>query len=298
MSALEAALLGIVQGVTEFLPISSSAHLILARDLFGWNLEDDFALAFDVACHVGTLAAVAAFFRADVRALAAAALRPAAWRTAGDPEARLLRAVAIATVPVVVVGVAAGDWITSTLRTPEVAAVSLAGGALAMLAAERIGRRPRTPQRASAPHPGPRRADDARADDAAPDDARPDDAPGWAGSLVLGAAQAAALAPGVSRSGAVLVAAMLGGMRRARAARFAFLLGIPAIAGAGAKGMLDVAGGGVPPGGPTALAVGAVASGLVGYVAIAGFVRYVARHTLAPFAYYRIGLAAAVLLAR
>ena len=271
--------------MTEFLPISSSAHLILTRNLFGWRLDDDFALAFDVACHVGTLVAVVACFRADVRALAVAAVRPAAWLTAGDPDARLLRSLAIATVPVVVAGVAAGDWIARTLRTPEVAALSLAAGALAMLAAERIGRR-RSPSRAWSLEGRPGAGSGA------------EDVPGWVWSLALGVAQAAALVPGVSRSGAVLVAAMLAGLRRERAARFAFLLGIPAIAGAGAMGLLDLAGGRVPPGGLTALVVGAVASGLVGYVAIVGFLRYVARHTLDPFAAYRIGLAAVVLLAR
>jgi len=276
LSALQAGLLGIVQGVTEFLPISSSAHLILARDLLGWHLDGDFALVFDVACHVGTLAAVVAYFRSEVRGLAGAVLRGSTWLAAGDRDGRLLRSLALATVPVVVVGLAAGDAIAGALRTPEVAAASLAAGAFVMLAAERVGRGRR----------------------GRPSGSGSDDALGWAPSLGLGVAQAAALVPGVSRSGAVLTVAMLIGVRRPAAARFAFLLGIPAIAGAGAKGTLDLAAGGVPPGGLTALAIGALASGLVGYVAIAGFLRYVARHTLDAFAVYRIGLSAAVLLAR
>ena len=278
MSALQAGLLGIVQGVTEFLPISSSAHLILARDLFGWRFDDDFGLAFDVACHTGTLVAVVVYFYSDARALAAAAVRPATWRGAADREAQMVRSVAIATMPVVVVGVATGDWIASALRTPEVAAVSLAAGAVAMLAAERIGRGRGRPRNRGA--------------------GAGEDALGWACSLAIGVAQAAALVPGVSRSGAVLTGAMLIGLRREPAARFAFLLGIPAILGAGAKGAFDLAAGSVPPGGLAALAVGAVASGLVGYMAIFGFLRYVARHTLVPFALYRIGLSAAVLVAR
>ena len=317
MSALQAGLLGIVQGVTEFLPISSSAHLILARDLLGWHLDDRFALAFDVACHVGTLAAVAAYFHADVRALARAALRRSAWLGTADRDGRRLRSLAVATVPVVLVGLAAGDAIAGALRTPEVAAATLAAGAVAMLAAERTGRR-----RGRA---GGTRADsgpvsgadsgavsgadsgsvsgadsgsDSGADSGSGSGAGQDGALAWGPSLGLGIAQAAALVPGVSRSGAVLTVAMLLGVRRESAARFAFLLGIPAIAGAGAKGALDLAAGGVPPGGLAALGIGALASGLVGYVAIFGFLRYVARHTLDPFALYRIGLAAAVLLAR
>jgi undecaprenyl-diphosphatase len=285
LSALQAGLLGIVQGVTEFLPISSSAHLILVRDLLGWRLDDDFALAFDVACHVGTLAAVAAYFRSDVRALARAALRRSTWSEAGDRDARLLRSLAVATLPVVVVGLAAGDWIAGAVRTPEVAAASLAAGAVAMLAAERSGR-------GRGPGPGHPRGS------ASGSGSGEDAALGWVPSLGLGSAQAAALVPGVSRSGAVLTVAMLVGLRRDRAARFAFLLGIPAIAGAGAKGTIDLAAGSMPPEGLAALGIGAVASGLVGYVAIFGFLRYVARHTLDPFAAYRIGLAAAVLLAR
>ncbi len=295
LSALQAGLLGIVQGVTEFLPISSSAHLILARDLLGWHLDGDFALAFDVACHVGTLAAVAVYFRSDVRRLAGAALRLPIRSGAGDRDARLLRSLAVATLPVVVVGLAAGDAIAGTLRTPEVAAASLAGGALVMLAAERAGRgRGGGGRGGSGARPGSG-SDSGPGSDSG---AGRDDTLGWAPSLGLGIAQAAALVPGVSRSGAVLTVAMLVGLRRENAARFAFLLGIPAIAGAGAKGMLDLAAGGVPPGGLAALGIGAVASGLVGYVAIFGFLRYVARHTLDAFALYRIGLAAAVLLAR
>ena len=214
-----------------------------------------------------------------MRALARAAVRRATWLGAADGDARQVRSLAVATIPVVVVGLAAGDWIAGALRTPEVAAASLAAGALVMLAAERTGRR----------RDGRRTAARGAGDDAAL---------GWAPSLLLGVAQAAALVPGVSRSGAVLVAGMLIGLGRGQAARFAFLLGMPAILGAGAKGMLDLAAGSVPPGGLAALAAGAALSGLVGYVAIFAFLRYVARHTLDAFAVYRIGLAAAVLLAR
>ena len=156
-----------------------------------------------------------------------------------------------------------------------------------MLAAERAGRRPR--RAPEGPAPG-------AADPGSP--AGADGPPGWLPSLGLGIAQAAALVPGVSRSGAVLTVGMLLGLRREPAARFAFLLGVPAILGAGAKGTWDAVAGSAPPDGLAALAVGAAASGLVGYVAIFGFLRYVARHTLVPFACYRIGLAAAVLLAR
>ena len=111
----------------------------------------------------------------------------------------------------------------------------------------------------------------------------------------LGLAQASALVPGVSRSGAVLVAAMFLGLRRERAARFAFLLGVPAILAAGGKAALDLAAQGVAPGGAGLLAVGAVSSGVVGYAAVKCFMRYVSRHSLDPFAAYRVVLGAAAL---
>ena len=141
MTALQAALLGIIQGLTEFLPISSSAHLILARAAFGWD-AGEFGLAFDVACHVGTLGAVLLYFRRDLVAMVAAA--PGALSSAPDEPALLVRHVAIGTVPVVVVGLLFADAITSTLRTPVVAAAALATGAFVMLAAERVGSRSRT----------------------------------------------------------------------------------------------------------------------------------------------------------
>lgn len=262
MTALEAALLGTVQGLTEFLPVSSSAHLLLARALFGWEVEARFALAFDVACHVGTLLAVAAYFRRDVAALTRSALAPRTWLGGpGDDSAVLVRSIAIGTVPIAVVGLAAADLVTGVLRTVPVAGVSLVAGAVAMLVAERVGSRTRDETTLGA----------------------------WE-ALAVGCAQASALIPGVSRSGAVLIVALLLGLRRERAARLAFLLGMPAILAAGAKAALDVAAEGSPPDDLALLAVGVAASGVVGYAAVKYFMRYVARHSLDPFAAYRLAI--------
>ena len=261
MTALEAALLGTVQGLTEFLPVSSSAHLLLARAFFGWETEARFGLAFDVACHVGTLLAVTVYYRRDVVELTRAALVPRTWLGETGETGALVRSIAIGTVPIAVVGIALADLVTGALRTVTVAGVSLAVGAVAMLAAERVG--PRTRDETTL---GPLEA------------------------LGLGCAQAAALIPGVSRSGAVLIVAMLLGLRRERAARFAFLLGIPAILAAGAKAALDVAGQGVPSGDLVLLAVGVISSAGVGYAAVNYFMQYVARHSLDPFAAYRLVL--------
>ena len=266
MTALEAALLGTVQGLTEFLPISSSAHLLLARAFFGWETGARFGLAFDVACHVGTLLAVVAYYRRDVVELMRTAMVPRTWLGGPGDSAALVRSIAVGTVPIGVVGVTAADFLTEASRTVTVAGMSLVLGAAFMLAAERTGSR-----------------------------ARDETTLGPWEALGLGCAQASALIPGVSRSGAVLVVAMFFGLRRDRAARFAFLLGMPAILAAGGKASLDLAAQGIPSGDPALLAVGAVSSAGVGYAAVKYFMRYVARHSLDPFAAYRVVLGAAAL---
>jgi undecaprenyl-diphosphatase len=262
VTMLVAALLGVVQGLTEFLPISSSAHLILGRALFGWDAEA-LGLAFDVACHVGTLLAVVAYFWPDLRSMAAAALHPAA----ADRSARLLRLIAAGTVPVVVVGVLFADVIESRLRTPGVSVVTLSVGAVGLLLVERLRNRGRDESTLS-----------------------------MADALALGVAQAAALVPGVSRSGATITVGMLLGMRRESAARFSFLLGVPAIAAAAAKEGLSLAQVGLD--GPTAaiFGVGLATSAVVGYLTIKYFLRYLGQHRLDVFAWYRIALALVVLV--
>lgn len=264
MTALQAALLGIIQGLTEFLPVSSSAHLILARAFFGWEVGD-FGLAFDVACHVGTLLAVLVYFRQDVAAMIAAL--PVAVRGSTSGAAALVRAVVVGTLPIVVVGLTAADWITSSTRTAEVAGVALGLGAIVMIVAERTTR--------------------GRRDEASLT---------WREALVLGMAQAVALVPGVSRSGAVLTIAMLCGLRRDRAARFAFILGIPAILAAAGRAGLELLGEGLPPGAPMLFVIGITTSALVGYLTVKYFIRYLARYSLNVFAVYRLALAASVLV--
>lgn len=265
MTALQAALLGVVQGLTEFLPISSSAHLILARALLGWD-AGDVGLAFDVACHVGTLLAVLAFFRRDLIGMVIAV--PDAMRNLQHDEARLVRNVVIGTIPIVIVGLLFADVLTASLRTPAVAAVALTVGAGVMILAERRGSLTRSDTTLS----------------------------GFE-SLGLGVAQAAALIPGVSRSGAVLTVAMLFGLKRERAARFAFLLGIPAIVAAAGRQAIELAGHGAPSGTAGLFAIGIVSSGLVGYLTVKFFIRYLASNSLNLFAAYRLVLAACILLA-
>ena len=269
MDLLAAALLGVVQGLTEFLPVSSSGHLILARAFFGWD-PGRFGLAFDVACHVGTLLAVLAYFRGDVVRLAAAA--PAALGGGDGRWERLGRLIAVGTIPVVIVGLLFADAIETTLRSPAIVAATLAIGAVGLLAAEWAGK-----QR------------------------RDEESIGYGEALAIGLAQASALVPGVSRSGATLTVAMLLGVRREEAARFVFLLSLPAVLAAALKEGLELAKAGVAGLPVTLFVVGLVVSAVVGYLTVKYFIRYLAGHTLYGFAVYRLALAAvtvAWLLAR
>jgi undecaprenyl-diphosphatase len=257
---ISAALLGIVQGLTEFLPVSSSGHLILARAFFGWD-PDRFGMAFDVACHVGTLVAVVAFFRVDVGRLIAAA--PGALTGRDGEWERLGRLIIVGTIPVVIVGGLFADAIENSVRSPLMVAITLTIGGIGLIVAERLGRKNR----------------DART-------------LGYGEAFVIGVAQSAALAPGISRSGATLTAALLMNVQRASAARFIFLLSLPAIVAAAAKEGLELAKVGFDAIPVTIFAVGMVTSAIVGYITVKFFVRYLAQHSLEVFAYYRFALAA------
>ena len=260
MDLLAAALLGVVQGLTEFLPVSSSGHLILARAFFGWD-PGRFGLAFDVACHVGTLLAVVAYFRADVIRLAVTA--PAALSGRDGEWERLGRLIVVGTLPVVVVGVLFADAIENSLRSPAIVAATLVVGAIGLLVAEWVGTK-----------------------------RRGEETIGYGEALAIGVAQASALVPGVSRSGATLTVAMLFGLRRDAAARFVFLLSLPAVLAAALKEGMEVAKVGLEGLPITLFLVGMMVSAVVGYVTVKYFIRYLAGHTLHVFAVYRLVLAA------
>ena len=260
MTLIQATILGVVQGVTEFLPISSSAHLILVRELLGWD-AGAVEIAFDVACHLGTLCAVAVYFRVDISALIRAS--PRALTGGGGASARAGRLIVVATVPIALVGWRFADVIEQ-LREPAVTAVALAVGGGIMLVAERVGSRSRESVSLTVVE-----------------------------AIGLGCAQAVAVVPGVSRSGAVITAAMFVGLSREEAARFTFLLGVPAILGAGGRLAWNLGLGGFSEY-AVLLFVGFVTSGVVGYLAVAMLLRYLARGSLTLFAYYRLTVAAAL----
>jgi undecaprenyl-diphosphatase len=266
MVLVSAVLLGVIQGLTEFLPVSSSAHLILARAFFGWNAEQ-LGMAFDVACHVGTLLAVVVYFWPDILSMIRAVPRlGTVFGADPDPAAWMALLIVVGTVPAIAAGLALKD-VEPRLRTPLVAATTLALVALVFFAVERFG----TKRRGQA---------SLTIRDAA----------------VIGCAQAAALVPGVSRSGATISAGMALGLKRDEAARFGFLLGVPAILAAAVKEGLPLVRHGLPPGEGTIFAVGIVSSAIVGYLAVRLFIRYLTRHSLSVFAWYRLALAASVVI--
>ncbi len=271
LSDWQALVLGIVQGATELLPISSSGHLILVPWAAGWRyLEQhpDFNKTFDVALHLGTLVAVVLYFWADVVRLVRAWFRSVARRRIATEDERVAWYVAVATVPAAIAGAAGEDFIEEKLGDPWQIAILLAVFAVVLWLADRVAAR--------------REIGDI----------------GWKGALSVGLAQCLALMPGVSRSGITITAGRFLRLDRDRAARLSFLLLIPIVFGASVlKGVKDVAlGGGLPPGSAGPFIVGMLAAAVVGLVAIWALLGYVRRHTYSLFVLYRLAIAAAILL--
>lgn len=257
MDFLYAFILGIIQGLTEWLPISSTGHLIIASRFLGLN-EQDFGLSFDAAIQLGTTLAVIWFFRHDLTDLVRNFRQP--------KERKLLWALIIATIPALIIGKIFETAIEGPLRSLGLIAAMLVIGGVIFLLVERYAK----------PH---RRVEQTNLFDA----------------LIIGLAQSVALVPGVSRSGATIVAGMMLGLRREAAARFTFLLSIPIILLAGGKKLFDVIGGGAG-GRLDLILIGGLTAAVVGYFTIKFLLRYLASHRLNIFAYYRFALAAVILL--
>lgn len=256
MELLQITVLALVQGLTEFLPISSSGHLVLVPAFLGW---EDQGLAFDVAVHVGTLIAVVIYFRRDILAM----IGPWARTLAGGPlkgDARLAWGVILGTVPAGLAGLLFMDAIEQYLRSPQVIAGATAGFGILLWLADRFG---------------PKR--------------RGEYALRWIDVLVIGAAQALALIPGTSRSGITITAGLLVGLSREGAARFSFLLAIPLITLAGGVKSVDLLSGEAPVDWGV-LGLGMVLSALAAYACIHTFLKFVERVGMLPFALYRLAL--------
>lgn len=261
MELSQALWLALLQGLTEFLPISSSGHLVLVPVLLGWP---DQGLAFDVAVHVGSLAAVLAYFRDDLISLMRAA--PGALLFATNRDARLLRHLVLATLPIVLVGYAANGWASGHLRDPLIIAWTMIGFGVVLWLCDRFGARNRTMDRLE-----------------------------WHGALLIGMAQVIALVPGTSRSGITLSAALVLGLTRVDAARFSLLLSIPTIIAAGVLKGGELARSTAPIDW-TAFVAGIAVSALSAYLCIALFLRLIERIGVAPFVIYRLLLGAYLFL--
>lgn len=261
MSVLEALLLGIVQGLTEFLPISSSGHLILVPWLQEYTFlqeNESFNKTFDVALHAGTLVAVIGYFRRDLTAMAFGVLRSLRTRRIEGSDQRLGWAVVVGTIPAVIVGGLGEDWIDENLGEPWMIAILLIVFGLVLALADRL------PERRQIESISIREG------------------------FYLGIAQAMALAPGVSRSGVTISMGRAIGLDRDSAARFAFLLLVPAVAGATVLKAVGAIEEGLPDGVVWPLIVGTIASAISSYAAIAWMLAYVRRHSYDIFVVYRV----------
>lgn len=272
MSILEAVVLGVVQGLTEFLPVSSTAHLRIVPAVFGWN---DPGAAFSAVLQTGTLAAICLAMRRDIADLTAGCLRALrSGRPLGTPESRLTALIAAGTVPIVAAGFAFRGLIRGEARRLEVVITALLAATVLLAAAELVTNLRR------------RRGQGGRD---GLDVIRPAD------GITMGLAQALALVPGTSRSGVTIAAGMLAGLDRRTAARFSFLLSLPAVAAAAIleawQQRHEILGSGPA---VAALAAGTLAAAIVGYASIRWLLGMLTGHTLWPFIAYRILLAASL----
>lgn len=254
MNIIQAIILGLVQGATEFIPISSSAHLVLVPWLFAWPSP---GLAFDTVLHLGTLLAVLAVFWPDLVSLAVSWWHSIVQRELETAEARLAWWIIVGTIPAALMGMLWEEQFEALFHSPLNVSVLLLVTGLWLASVERLGRKERQPEEL-----------------------------GWWESLLIGVAQGCAIAPGISRSGATIGAGLLLGLRRDAATRFSFLLATPIILGAGllqAKRMLELPSldASLPP-----LLLGFLAAALSGYACIRFLLAYVKKRGLEVFAVY------------
>jgi undecaprenyl-diphosphatase len=263
MSAFQAIVLGVVQGLTEFLPISSSAHLRIVPAFAGW---EDPGAAFTAVVQLGTMAAVLLYFRADLWRIASTwlrGLRDTSLRS--NHDYRMGWYIILGTVPIAIVGFALRHQIKTGARDLYVIGTALILFSFVMLAAERVATQKRD-------------VEEIDRDDA----------------VTIGLAQALALVPGVSRSGATISAGLFRGLTRTAAARYSFLLSIPAVVLSGLFELKDVGEGNGAAAAPTAIAT--LLAFVVGYASIAWLLRFLVRHPISVFAFYRIAIGALVLV--
>ncbi len=269
MPIFEAIVLGIVQGLTEFLPVSSSGHLLIVPWLFGWDSLDSDSVkkSFDVALHLGTLIAVIAYFRRDLGGYVIGGVAAVVRRERPvSEEGRIAWLLVLSAVPAGLVGFAARGFIVDALGTPLVIAASLIGFGLLLAWADRsVGNRPL-------------------------------ETVGTRDALAVGTAQILALNPGTSRSGITITAARRAGFSRDGAARLSFLMSLPVTGGAVVYELLGLAADGIPEGLALPMVIGIITSAVAGWIAVWGTIRIVRTYSFAPFVIYRIGLGVLILV--
>lgn len=264
MIYLMSVILGAIQALTEFLPISSSAHLILARGLMDFDIVD--GLTFDVALHVGTLVAIVVYFHKDIAMLTRGLVHSFTQRDlSGDPEQRLAWYVAAACVPAALAGLFLETAIETYVRNPSVIVVTLILGGFLFIVVEKFVVHKLDLTQLT-----------------------------FTGAMVVGLAQTLALIPGVSRSGITIAIGMTQKLQRAEAARFSFLMSAPLLLGAGIKKGLDLRHYAMVPGEEAVLLIGLITSAVLGWVVIRFLIGFLRNHGLGVFAYYRFALAAVV----
>ena len=266
LELLQAIVLGIVQGLTEFLPVSSSGHLLLGQYFLGMD-QDRFGLTFDAAIHTGTVAAVTSYFWRDLLRMAGAFLRSLRGPNFEERDQRMAYLILVATVPAGIVGLLFQGFFENEVRSPWLVAFNLVLVGALFIVGEVVGRQTRT-----------------------------SDKLGFKEAVGIGLAQTVALFPGVSRSGATITLGLFLGLRRDEAARFSFLMSVPITAAAALLSLADAFGSGIDAGEALLFVVGSVTSGVVGYLAIRFLLAYLAGHSLRVFAYYRFALAAVVVV--
>ncbi len=264
MNILQAVVLGVVEGLTEFLPVSSTGHLTIVEGLMGLQTDDESVTGFTAVIQVGAILAAILYFRRDIARFTVAFVRGLRSATARqEVDWRLALSVIVGSLPIMLVAFAARGLITGPLRSLWVVAVALIVWSGVMVAAEKV---------ASYSRP--------EADTRLPD------------AIMIGLVQCLALIPGVSRSGATISAGLFRGLDRVAATRLSFFLGIPALVAAGAYQLKDALGGGV---GLVPTAVGTVVSFIVAYASIAWLLKFVAGHSIAVFAGYRVVLGVVII---
>lgn len=265
MNLIEAILLGIIQGATEFLPVSSSGHLALAHYFLG---AQEAELAFDVALHLGTLLAILAYFRDDFLQMGKAVLGLHKEAAENQRLRKMAFFIAIATIPGALAGLLLGKTAETYFRHPAMVASALALAGLLLLLADRAGKR-----------------------------ARAFEATTLTDALLIGLSQACAIIPGVSRSGSTITCGLALGLTRQAAVRFSFLLSAPIIFGAGVHEFPEIINNGLQNGKTILYVSGFLASAISGYLFIAFIMQYIRARSFAIFAYYRFALAAVVFVA-